>query len=200
MRAWNLTLITNMQMELHALRRMIAAGIAAGLLFTAGVAAPALGAEPDSPSEWVAGTPLDGWEAPTDPAVVYPSAAPLRAEQTETMTGGISPAGCYGQTDMAHPSDFVYASVHGRTYCSIAPVLELGVTTTLQKLGWLYWENILSDSNMNQYSRTSNDAHPHWQCSGWGSQAYRGSSFHYSAEPSGTYTSNTTGLERRFSC
>jgi hypothetical protein len=122
---------------------------------------------------------------------------PLSSDD-EAAPQGLSPAGCYGQTDYAHRSEH-YMSVHGRTRCT-TPVPELGVTTTLQKLGWVYWENMMSDMSSNTGATTSHDAHPHWDCRGWGDQTYRGASSHYSIEPSGTYTVDTGGVEGRFFC
>jgi hypothetical protein len=109
-----------------------------------------------------------------------------------------SPAGCTGQTDWAHPSGNE-ASVHARTTCSVR-VPSLGVSTNLQKQGWFYWENIKWDESSRADASNSEDAHPHWDCSGWGSQNYRGVSSHWSDEPSGYYTATTVGGEQRFGC
>lgn len=113
--------------------------------------------------------------------------------------GGFSPAGCVGKTDTAHWSNRE-ASVHGRTTCSGGIVSALGVTTALQKQGWLYWETVQTDSSSRANSNNSQDAHPHWACGGWGSQNYRGISSHYSREASGLYTAETSGAENRFAC
>lgn len=117
---------------------------------------------------------------------------------SQSLKLGASPAGCYGQTDYAHKST-VYASVHGRTRCSF-PVASVGVTTTLQKQGWFYWENMMSETSSRTNSATSYDAHPHWGCSGWGSQNYRGLSSHWSVEGSTRYSATTVGGEARFTC
>lgn len=138
---------------------------------------------------------------PRDPFGPYPSEAPL----TPALDGGgitiqaTSPSGCGGKTDYAHPSGSE-ASVHGRTICKFAAVGELGVTTTLQKKGWLWWDNLATDSSHRFNSKDSEDAHPHWNCTGSGTQSYRGFSSHYSIEATGTYTGNTAGAEGRFSC
>lgn len=110
-----------------------------------------------------------------------------------------SPAGCYGQTDRPHLSELAFSSVHGRTRCAVA-VPALGVSTILQKQGWLYWESMLTDHNDDVNSRDSEDAHPHWDCRGWQSQNYRGVSTHWSQESSGRYSANTVGQEWRFYC
>jgi len=109
-----------------------------------------------------------------------------------------SPAGCAGQTDNVHKSSH-YASVHGRTKCA-SFVGQVGVTTIVQKKGWVGWQSMLSDSSSRSNSRNSQDAHPHWNCSGWGTQLYRGASAHFSVEGSGTYYANTVGTSHGFSC
>lgn len=113
-----------------------------------------------------------------------------------------SPAGCFGQTDYAHQggSGWVEASVHGRTVCTNYAVNQVGVTTSLQKQGWLYWETMKSQPSSRVNSTQSYDATPHWNCYGWGSQNYRGISYHWSQEPTGSYGSETSGYEKRFSC
>lgn len=134
-----------------------------------------------------------------DPYDSYPPEAAL----TPAQSGGIaiqaiSPNGCHGKTNYAHPSGSD-ASVHGHTRCAQA-VAELGVTTTLQKKGWFWWDNLATDSSQRSNSKDSEDAHPHWNCTGSGTQSYRGVSSHYSIEATGTYTGNTAGAEGRFSC
>lgn len=121
--------------------------------------------------------------------------APLGAKNG---TRGISPAGCGGTTDYAHHSGGD-ASVHGRTKCTRA-VSKVGVTTILQKKGWLIWESMKSDSSSRTGAKNSQDAHPHWRCSGWGTQSYRGYSSHYSIESGRTYTTATASPEKRFGC
>jgi hypothetical protein len=86
--------------------------------------------------------------------------APLQAVGgDESIASVMSPSGCAGQTDYAHVSG-IYASVHGRTTCG-ATVAALGVTTTIQRLGWLYWESQLADDSSRANSNNSQDAHPH---------------------------------------
>lgn len=128
------------------------------------------------------------------------SSAPLTSDQM-TATDW-SPAGCKGETAYAHfttkwGSD--QASVHGRTKCN-ARVGEISVTTNLEKLGWLWWDVMATDTST-QYGRDfSEDAHPHWECKGWGDQTYRGTSTHYSIEGVTTYQATSVGQEQRFGC
>lgn len=111
-----------------------------------------------------------------------------------------NPYGCYGQTDYAHPH-YPYASVHGRTKCNLNSPSTLSVTTDLRKLGWFgEWTSMASHSSSTSYKLTSNDAHPHWNCTGWGSQAYKGTSSHYARIGSTDYYAYTAGSEARFSC
>jgi hypothetical protein len=143
-----------------------------------------------------------------DPSVTAPPAESSLTGTTLSEDGltpmylEFSPAGCYGQTDMAHQggSGWVEASVHGRTVCKYYAVNQVGVTTSLQKQGWLYWETMQTGTSSRVNSSTSYDATPHWNCYGWGSQNYRGISYHWSQEPTGSYGSETTGLEHRFGC
>lgn len=143
----------------------------------------------------------------------YDPAAPVPSSQSgliapSASTSGIStlalqfsPAGCYGQTDYAHQggSGWTEASVHGRTKCAVG-VNQVGVTTSLQKQGFFWWDTMASQSSSRVNSSTSYDASPHWSCVGWGSQNYRGISHHWSVEPAGTFAADTAGLEQRFSC
>lgn len=126
--------------------------------------------------------------------------APVSSSQLDTDDGGrgISPAGCGGTTDYAHKSGSD-ASVHGRTKCARA-VTKVGVTTILQKKGWLIWESMKTDSSSRTGANNSQDAHPHWRCAGWGTQSYRGYSSHFSIESGRTYTTATASPEKRFGC
>ena len=137
--------------------------------------------------------------SPTSPEPDY--VADVSAETTlgpEDGRRGVSPAGCAGQTDYAHKSGNS-ASVHGRTKCSTF-VGRVGVTTTIQKKDWSAWRSVLVDVSYRSNSKTSQDAHPHWNCSGQGAKTYRGVSTHYSVEGSGTYYANTVGGARGFTC
>lgn len=164
----------------------IAATAAALVLVSTLVSTPANAAEKDEFSD-IEGEPTSS----------------LTVEATEggvsTLSNLNSPAGCAGKTDYAHWSELVYAAVHGRTTCTVA-VPALGVSTILQKQGWLYWESMLTDHSDDTNSKDSEDAHPHWVCQGWGSQNYRGVSTHWSQEASGRYSATTVGAEKRFSC
>ncbi|MFJ4223820.1 hypothetical protein [Microbacterium sp. NPDC089695] len=168
--------------RLSALTWAAAAALVLGLT----TAAPASASETDEFSD-IEGDPYTG--------LVY---EPAEGEAVSARGTNFSPAGCAGQTDYAHKS-FNEASVHGRTTCTVA-VGSLGVTTILQKQGWLYWESQLNDSSSRTNSKNSQDAHPHWYCGGWGSQNYRGVSTHWSQEASGRYSATTVGMEKRFSC
>ncbi|UAJ81714.1 hypothetical protein IT072_20870 (plasmid) [Leifsonia sp. ZF2019] len=166
-----------------------------GLAIVIAVGTPALAAEP---------APADPGPLPVAPVpTATETGVPAMPDLPLTVSGGskaaFSPAGCAGKTDNAHWSNRE-ASVHGRTTCSRGIVSALGVTTSLQKQGWLYWETMNTDSSSRANSNNSQDAHPHWSCGGWGSQNYRGISTHYSREASGTYNAETSGSENRFSC
>jgi hypothetical protein len=192
---------------------MAALGTAA--LLACSFASPALAAPPSdakSPIELLKDKPSKG-EDPRKGDWRFDPTAPAPGPEsgltsTSTGSGGItplylqfSPAGCYGRTDYAHQGGvgWVEASVHGVTNCTVG-VNQVGVTTSLQKQGYFWWDTMESQSSSRVNSTTSYDATPHWNCLGWGSQNYRGISHHWSVEPSGTYASDTTGMENRFSC
>lgn len=164
----------------------IAAGVAAFVLVSTLVSTPANAAERDEYSD------IEG-----DPTSALTVEVPEGS--VATLAPLYSPASCEGKTDRAHLSQLTWAAVHGRTTCKVA-VPSLGVSTILQKQGWLYWESMLTDHSSKTNSTDSEDAHPHWVCGGWGSQNYRGVSTHWSQESSGRYSATTVGQEWRFHC
>jgi hypothetical protein len=135
-----------------------------------------------------------------EPQAGLVSGTPRNGSGVSALAGSLqSPSGCAGQTDRAHWALGNYASVHGRTTCKLR-VGSLGVSTILQKQGWLYWESMLTDHSSQINKTTSYDAHPHWLCAGWGSQNYRGVSTHWSQESTGRYSATTVGAQWRFGC
>ncbi len=149
----------------------------------------------------IVGATITSPPAPEDPSVPNAASNALAASgllSSEDGTRGVSPAGCGGTTDYAHKSGSD-ASVHGRTSCTRA-VTKVGVTTILQKKGWISWDSMKVDSSARTGSKNSQDAHPHWRCAGWGAQSYRGYSSHFSIEGGKTYTSATRSPEKRFGC
>lgn len=186
-------------------RSLIASAAAAAIAFGLLVASPAHAATPDlegsesGPGERSA-PPRDKFSdvegEPTQGLV----AEPVEGGDAAAFAGSLaSPSGCVGETHYAHWSIGNYASVHGDTTCKIK-VGSLGVTTILQKQGWLYWESMVTKSSSMTASNWSKDATPHWLCAGWGSQNYRGVSTHWSQETSGRYSTTTVGVEKRFGC
>lgn len=151
------------------------------------------------------GDPREGdWRY--DPSVQAPGSGGSLTSTTApdgltTLGLQFSPAGCNGQTDWPHLGGYGWqeASVHGRTKCSV-PVYYVGVTTTLQKQGWLWWDNMQTGSSSMVNSNNSQDATPHWNCVSAGSQNYRGVSSHWSQEPAGSFAAETSGPEKRFGC
>jgi hypothetical protein len=163
-------------------------------------AAPASAEEPEPPHPPIIDVP--GTPYQEDPSVTSDlSPIPTGGKGVAQTNAGIvlSPAGCRGQTDYAHWSQANDASVHGRAKCNVA-VSHLGISTTLQKQAWYGFDNMASGSNDYYGGNNSGDATPPWGCHFWGYQTYRGTSYHYSVESSGTYTGNTTGSTSRFTC
>lgn len=135
--------------------------------------------------------------------LAVPSAFPSAVDSNSALSSvdgarGVSPAGCGGTTDYAHKSGSD-ASVHGRTSCKRS-VTKVGVTTILQKKGWISWDSMKVDSSSRTGTKNSQDAHPHWRCAGWGAQTYRGYSSHFSVEGGKTYTTATRSPDQRFGC
>lgn len=176
---------------------LAAAGVLALSLLSAAPASADEPVPPHGPIIDVPGTPYQ-----EDPSVESNLAPMPSGEKGGAQTDAgieISPAGCRGQTDYAHWSQANEASVHGRTKCDVA-VSHLGVSTTLQKESWFGFDNMATGSSDYYGGNNSGDATPHWGCYLWGYQTYRGTSYHYSIESSGTYTGNTTGDTSRFTC
>jgi len=114
-----------------------------------------------------------------------------------------SPAGCTGSTDFPHKSG-VNASVHGRMTCTVA-VPRVETVTLLYRDRWYGPEQLASDSSWRTNNTTSQDAHPHWNCSGVGTYTYKGYSQHASLESDGVrYTATTSNWQdpgvSRFDC
>lgn len=108
-----------------------------------------------------------------------------------------NPYGCYGQTDNPHFSSG-QASVHGRTRCAVS-VGGLSVHTDLYRSRWYEPQHLASGDSSRNFGVDSQDATPHWPCSGTGTYTYEGDSSHEAADGAQTYYAYTSRTGR-FGC
>lgn len=177
---------------------------------------------------WAAASPAAAAQAPQPPSIAQPpgpdaeppslaevAALPqttlLSTEEGSTSQGrsggggistqstklGVNLNGCYGQTDYPHKST-IYASVHGRTKCTLNSQ-NLSVATTLYRNDW-WGLNYMADGTASRASGTSSgDATPHSSCDYAPSRTYTGLSGHTVTIGGVLYSANTSS-SATFAC
>jgi hypothetical protein len=148
--------------------------------------------------------------ATATPALAKPKEEPLPPEQAPAVSsatlspdtaapgGAASPqlaiGGCWGETQLPHPS-YSFASVHARTTCPFTAPLVVSVNLLRDR--WYGWENMANGYRSG--TTTAVDGFAKWYCAGAGTYTYEGSSYHR-ATVNGTNLIAYTANQARFAC